>query len=182
MKHLSHFKSIELVDKFTGQSFIKKLRVYVTIFVIVMLMLLVLMNGFSELNNMSWTTRILIIALLLDLFLGGDRYKPAACPIEVEFEDTMLRITSPNRFVPKQQPENTVFEVKYSDVAQVRFNEKKKQLNLSGVITKYSMATSENEALNTNLSATKKETLNQLAIVFSEVPPVDLVATIKQQV
>ncbi len=175
------FQFVELVPKFRNQVLVGKIVRGLTAFIIVIMIILVLVNGFAVLAKMRLTSKVLLFLLAADFIFGGDRYKPAQCPAEMRFAGQALTIVSQKRFVKGQKYEYVQFAVDYTNLTDCKYEKKNNTLKLAGNISKKSRQINETEVTEQDLAVVPSESISQLTITFSEAPPFDIVKAIEQQ-
>lgn len=77
-------------------------------------------------DGLSFPSKVIFISFVVDYFVGGDKYEPAKCPIEIEFGEDRMQIISPERFVKVNKFEDTRFDIDYGRLHSFDYNEKTK--------------------------------------------------------
>lgn len=88
-------------------------------------------NLFSE---MSWTARMILIALAIGIGFWGPKSQPVPSPIEIWFYDNYLIIYREKRYYSKKISRKEYNKFIYSDIARFEYDFRLKRLDIIGKI------------------------------------------------
>lgn len=88
-------------------------------------------NLFFEL---SWTTRMILIALAIGIGLWGPTSAPVASPLEIRFYSNYLVVFREKRYYSRKVSRKEYNKFFYSDISKIEYNYRIKRLDLIGKI------------------------------------------------
>lgn len=106
-----------------------KTCVWVVVGVIIVGSFLFQDNLFSEL---SWTARILLIALVLDVSFFGEKKEYAPSPMELQFYDDRLVLYLPKRYYSNRVTRKQINTMRYADISKCVYKTKSNRIHIYG--------------------------------------------------
>lgn len=88
-------------------------------------------NLFSEL---SWTARMILIALAIGISFWGPKSEPVASPLEIRFYSDYLVVFREKRYYSRKVSRKEYNKFFYSDISKIEYNYRTKRLDFIGKI------------------------------------------------
>lgn len=109
-----------------------KIGVWIVVAVIVLGSLVFQDNLFAEL---TWTTRMLLIAVAIGVIFVGSKKENVPSPMELQFYDDYLIIYRPKRYYSKKVTRMEVNKMRYSDIRRCVYKAQSKRVHIYGDVT-----------------------------------------------
>jgi len=109
------------------------LRIVVWVIVAVMLLGSFILDA-NLLSELSWTTRIILISLVIGSFSWGPKSQPVASPLEIRFYDDYLIVFRKKRYYSKKVSRKEYNKFFYDDISKLEYDYRLKRLDLIGKI------------------------------------------------